>query len=224
MPTDPQSIINTGLITEDQLKKVCASLKPDRISKFVALFNSICPTYGIISKDIFHEFLANICEESGEFKVYEENLNYSAQRMTVVWAKRFPTVESAMPYAHNARSLAMKVYGNRKDLGNISDEDGFTFRGSGIIQMTGRSNFVNFGKWMESKFGIVNSPENWAELVRTSDEYSLHSACWIFSIAKKLNDEAERDEMKEIVKKINGGYTGYAERLRYYELAKKYVI
>jgi putative chitinase len=213
----------SDLISEGQFQKICPKLNINRIKLLVPLINSICPEYGINSADIFHEFFANLLEESGEFLHYEENLNYSVQRLMSVWEHRFPSVESAEPYAMNPQKLAKKVYGNRKDLGNLTEEDGWLFRGAGPIQITGRNNFTNFSCWMEKKFNLIKTPEVWAQILRSNDEYGLHSACWIFSIAMKLNDEAERDEMKEIVKRINGGLTNYAIRLKYYNLCKQYI-
>jgi putative chitinase len=214
------------LITETQMAQICPKLSkfPIRIKSLTSLLNSICPIYGINTKDIFHEFFANLCEESGEFLHLEENLSYSIDRMLAVWPTRFKSAASAKPYARNPKALAMKVYGGRKDLGNLTPEDGWLFRGGGPIQLTGRANFTNFARWMEKKFGIVKAPEVWADLLRTNDEYGIHSACWIFAIAMGLNDEAERDEMKTIVKRINGGLTNYPQRIHYYELAKKYII
>jgi putative chitinase len=52
-----------------------------------------------------------------------------------------------------------------------------------------------------------------ASRLRADIEIGIHSACWIFAVAKKLIDEAERNEMKTIVKKINGGYLGIEERM-----------
>jgi len=212
-------------ITADQLKQLCPKLNPTRINNLVSAFNIVCPLYGINTADIFHEFIANLCEESGEFTRYEENLNYStADRLMAVWPKRFPSWKDAQLYVNNPKGLAMKVYGRRKDLGNITDEDGWLFRGAGPIQITGRQNFTEFALWMRKKFNILKTPEDWAQILRSSDEYGLHSACWIFAISKKLIDEAERDEMKTIVIRINGGLTNYPQRLKYYELAKKYIV
>lgn len=212
------------LISEDQLRRICRNLTADRIKQLTILFNSVCPVYGIINQDMFHEFFANLCEESGEFSTYEENLKYSAKRIAQVWPARFKTIQEAVPYAMNPKALAMMVYGKRKDLGNVTREDGWLFRGGGPIQLTGRANFTHFAQWMEKKLGIIKAPEVWADLLRTNDEYALHSACWIFSIAMQLNDEAERDEMAVIVKRINGGMTNYPLRLHYYELARKYIV
>lgn len=214
----------TELITFEAFRLICRKLHPVRIKQLVGYFNTICPNYGINSRDIFHEFFANLCEESAEFTHYEENLTYSTpQRLQKVWPSRFPTLDSALPYVSNPKALAIKVYGARKDLGNISPEDGWMFRGSGPIQITGRAMFTAFAKWMHDRFSINKTPEQWAEVLRSSDEYGIHSAAWLFAIAKKLNDEAERDEMETIVRRINGGLTNYPARLMYYRLVKKYL-
>lgn len=215
----------TTLITPDQFKKICPNLNSKRIDVLVPLINKVCPEYGIDTADIFHEFFANLLEESGCFLRYEENLTYTTpERLMQVWPRRFKTRDSAIPFTNNPKALAMLVYGKRQELGNLSREDGWLFRGAGPIQITGRGNFTAFAAWMNQKYLLKKDPEKWAELLRTSDEYGLHSACWIFAIAFKLIDEAERDEMKTIVKRINGGLTNYPIREKYYELAKKYIV
>lgn len=87
-------------------------------------------------------------ETGGAMQPIEENLNYSAKRLTQVWPKRFPTLDAAKPYANNPPALANKVYGGR--LGNALNE-GWLFRGRGLIQITGRENYA--------KFGIASAPE-----------------------------------------------------------------
>jgi len=212
------------MITGTILKLICPKLNTERADKLADYLDKICPQYGIDTPDIFHEFLANLAHECREFTKYEENLNYTAKRMTEVWKTRFPTLDAALPYEKNPAKLAEKVYGGRKDLGNVQPGDGFMFRGSGPIQMTGRYNFTAFAAYMRSKFNLQKTLAEWADLLRTNDEYAIHSACWIFAISKKLIDEALADNMKEIVRKINGGFTGMQDRDRYYQLCKKYVL
>lgn len=198
-------------------------MHPDRIIILENALNSICPQYGINVADIMHEFLANVLVESSCFARYEENLSYSAKRLTEVWPHRFPDIDTALAYEHNPRLLAAKVYDGRADLGNTQPGDGFAFRGSGPIQLTGRRNMEKLAAYLQNNFGLKKSPEEVAELIRTSDEWGIHSACWLFSIAKKLNDEALDDMMKDIVKRINGGLTGYPDRLHYYYLCKQLI-
>ena len=82
-------------------------------------------------------------ETGGQMQPVSENLNYSAQRLTQVWPKRFPTLSAAKPYANNPQRLANKVYGGR--LGNVDPNDGWLFRGRGLAQITGRENYAKFG-------------------------------------------------------------------------------
>ncbi len=83
-----------------------------------------------------------------------ENLNYSADRLTQVWPKRFPDLASAKPYARNPRKLANKVYGGR--MGNKAADDGWRYRGRGLPQITGHDNYA--------MFGIADAPEKAAEM------------------------------------------------------------
>ena len=88
-------------------------------------------------------------ETGGAMQPVTENLNYSAKRLTQVWPGRFPTLASAQPFANNPRKLANRVYGGR--LGNVQDDDGWLYRGRGLAQITGRTNYA--------KFGIAGAPE-----------------------------------------------------------------
>lgn len=81
-------------------------------------------------------------ETGGRFQPVEENMSYSAKRLTQVWPKRFPTLAAAHPFANNPKGLANKVYGGR--MGNALNE-GWTYRGRGLIQITGKDNYAKFG-------------------------------------------------------------------------------
>ena len=210
------------VLTGDILKQIAPRL--NRADKIAELLTTICPQYGINSADILHEYLANLCEESGEFTDYEENLYYSKPgRLMQVWPHRFLTIDSAIPFIKNPQKLGEFVYGIRKDLGNTQPGDGWNFRGSGPIQITGRLMFTLFAGYMRKKFGIIKTLNEWADLLRNNDEYGIHSASWLFAISKKLIDEAEADLMKTIVKKINGGYTNMERRTVYYTVCKKLI-
>ena len=208
------------LISAIALKRVCWKTGAPEAGVLTDVINSVCPLYGI-SKLILHELLANILHESHEFTKYEEDLNYTAKRLMEVWPVRFKTIQQAEACAYQPQKLAVKVYNGR--MGNTEPMDGWDFRGSGPIQMTGRSNFTCFASWMDRKFSISKTELEWARLVRTDHVAGMHAACWIFTQAKKLNDEALQDNMKRIIEKINGGLQGFKERMEYYELCKRYI-
>lgn len=213
-----------SLITKDQLKKVCPSLKDDRSTLIANLINEICPKYGINTKDILHEFLATIAHESGEFTIKVENMNYTTpQRLVDIWPSRFSLTGGngklkASDYVRNAEKLANEVYANRMGNGNPASGDGFRYRGAGFSQITGFDSYSKYAKYI--KKGTAEA----AELVRTTDEYALDSACWLFAIEKGLLDEADKDDFLTVTRRINGGVIGLADRVKYYERAKQFVV
>lgn len=211
------------MVTDIQLKQICSRLNDQRAIEVADTINKVCPMYGINTSDILHEFLANVIHESAEFTRYEENLRYSARRLMQVWPSRFKTLDVAKQYEYNAPKLAEFVYGGRRDLGNVKEGDGFTFRGSGAIQTTGRRNTELFAAYMKSKFGIDKTPEQMAILMRTTDEYAIHSACYFFAVSKKLIQAAIDDNIELIAKRINGGFIGMKDRTKYYKLCIKYI-
>ena len=86
-------------------------------------------------------FIGQCAHESNNFKTLEENLNYRPETLMKVWPSRFPDLATADKYAHNPQALANKVYAGR--LGNNQENDGWNFHGRGLIQLTGRENYVN---------------------------------------------------------------------------------
>lgn len=88
--------------------------------------------------------LATAHHETGaRFAPVEENLNYSAKRLTQVWPSRFRTIAAATPYANNPQKLANKVYGGR--MGNTGTDDGWRYRGRSFTQLTGKDNYAKYG-------------------------------------------------------------------------------
>jgi putative chitinase len=217
------------LTTPAIVKELCPRLHIQRAGNISAVLNTLCPLYGISSADILHEFLARLLEECQEFSCYEENLNYSADALIKNFGRHRISIDDAKRFGRtvdhqaNQKEIANRIYGGqwgKTNLGNIEPNDGFDFRGSGPIQMTGRGNLTLFAAWMEKKFKEKKTVQQWAEELRTSDVYGIHSACWLFSISKCLIDEALNDNLYEIVKKINGGTNGLDQTKKYYEKCK----
>ena len=201
------------LITKEQLKQIAPTLSDERAAYMADLLNEICPNYGIDTLDKFHEFLANVVQESGEFSHKVENMNYSANRLFAVWPSRFKNLFEAQKYARKPVELSNFVYGGR--MGNNQPNDGWDFRGGGFIGLTGREVYTKYGNYIDK------DPFLSAQLVRSEDYYALDSAAWFFSVLKGLNDEAERDEWRKVVKSINGGFIGMDVRAKYYERVKQ---
>lgn len=85
------------------------------------------------------DFVGQVLHETAMLERLVEDLSYSAQRLTEVWPKRFPSLASATPVAWNPEGLAERAYGGR--LGNTARGDGFKYRGRGIPMVTGKTNY-----------------------------------------------------------------------------------
>lgn len=91
------------------------------------------------SMDFAYCFATTHHETGGAMVPRVENLNYTtASRIRAVWPSRFTNDAAAAPYVRNPQALANKVYGGR--LGNTLPNDGWDFRGMGLVQATGREN------------------------------------------------------------------------------------
>lgn len=222
------------LITIDILKKICPNNKDQfRLLEVTHAINTICPQYGIKNADILHEFLANLLEESGEFTTMSESLNYSTQALKEKFGRHRISLADCDKYGRidgkqraDQKAIANILYGGewgKKNLGNTEPNDCWDLRGGGFIQTTGRKNYDLFRNYMSQRFKETKSIYEWAELIRTNVIYAMHSACYIFAIAKGLIDEAINDEMKKIVQRINGGLMNYPKRLNYLKLCEKYI-
>lgn len=124
-----------------------------------------------------------------------------------------------------------KAYEGRVDLGNKYPGDGVKFRGRGIFQTTGRSNYLQLGITNGHRDLFINNPGLLEE-----PEYAVWSACEFWK-TRGLNDAANHDDTDLLNKKykkkiiavspvefisitINGGYNGMKDRKKYYALAK----
>jgi putative chitinase len=150
-------------------------------------------------------FVGQVAAESG-FKIQEEDLNYThASRLVEVYPHEFPTEASTAGYVGNPTALANRVYANRLGNGDEASGDGWTFRGVGLIQLTGRTNFTLFGK------SVGKSPEEAATYCLTQEGAAL-SAAWYWD-TNKLNDLADLWEVTLTTKKINGSTEDAARRV-----------
>jgi len=174
--------------------------------------------YGITTDLRIAGFMAQCAHESTDFTVLEENLNYSESALNRVFSRYFgPRKEDASEYARNPEKIANYVYMDKNRsksgrLGNTESGDGWRFRGRGIKQLTGRTNYEKFGKT------VGMSAEEAAEYVATP-KGALESACWFWK-TNKLEKFADKDDIVGLTKKINGGTIGLEDREKRYKDAK----
>lgn len=221
------------MITPDQLTEIAPSIKGQKAVSISASLNKICPQYGINTSDIFHEYIANVLVECKEFTQFEENLHYSSESLINNFGRHRISMEQALLYGKNSehgsnpKAIANIIYGGefgKNQLGNEQPTDGWDFRGSGPIQLTGRNNHTAFNLFYADKFKNRFTVNEMASFLRGNTDMGIHSACWLFSIAKNLIQLAINDDMKAIVKKINGGYNGMDLRMAYYIKAQQVIV
>ena len=164
-------------------------------------------------------FFAQTSHETGGFKAFSENLNYSAQGLQGIFGKYFPgTLEES--YARQPEKIANRVYASRMGNGDEASGDGWKYRGRGALQLTGKANYEAFAKYLGHN-EVLENPD----LVAT--KYAFESAMFFFErnklwtiCDKGINDAA----ILELTKRINGGTHGLEDRkaktYKYYEYVK----
>jgi putative chitinase len=164
-------------------------------------------------------FFAQTSHETGGFKAFSENLNYSAQGLQGIFGKYFPgTLEES--YARQPEKIANRVYADRMGNGNEASGDGWKFRGRGALQLTGKANYEAFAKYLGNN-EVMENPD----LVAT--KYSFESAMFFFERNKlwAICDQGINDAaILTLTKRINGGTHGLEDRkaktYKYYEYVK----
>jgi len=162
-------------------------------------------------------FMAQCAHESADFTRLEENLNYSADALYRVFGKRyFKSKSHAQEYHRQPEKIANYVYmdknrSRRGALGNVEDGDGWRFRGRGIKQLTGRSNYTAFGN------DVGMSAEDAAEYLSTK-QGAFESACWFWE-KNNLERYADRNDIVGMSKRVNGGKIGLDDRKARYARA-----
>jgi putative chitinase len=166
-------------------------------------------------------FFAQTAHETGGFKAFSENLNYSADGLNKIFPKYFKNAgRDANAYARNPEKIANVVYASRMGNGDEASGDGWKYRGRGALQLTGKSNYEAFAKYLGHN-EVLENPD----LVAT--KYAFESAMFFFErnklwaiCDKGINDAA----ILELTKRINGGTHGLEDRktktYKYYEYVK----
>ena len=160
-------------------------------------------------------FFAQLSHETAEFKLFSENLNYSADGLKKIFPKYFPTSILANAYARNPEKIANRAYASRMGNGDEASGDGYKFRGRGAIQLTGKSNYQNFANH-------IGKPEIMTKPDLVASDYAFESAIFFFDRNKlwDICDKGVTDAtILSLTKRINGGHNGIKHRS---ELTKKY--
>jgi putative chitinase len=170
--------------------------------------------YFKLSPERIAHFFGQTAHETGSFQIYTENLNYSASGLRAIFGKYFPST-TAESYARQPIKIASRVYANRMGNGNEASQDGWKYRGRGVIQLTGKENYQAFANSIKNQ-EIMTNPD------LVADEFAFESAMFFFNKNKlwTIADRGVNDAaILAITKKINGGTNGLEERS---SLTKRY--
>lgn len=158
-------------------------------------------------------FLAQALHETGGFTILRENMNYSPARLIQIFGVNHHsaaiTAAEAEQIARQPEAIAERVYGlgnprKARELGNTQPGDGFRFRGNGVLQTTGRSNHRRMGEACGLDF------EDNPELI-TAPAHALKPALHEWT-ENNLNVCADKNDLRTITLRINGGLIGLNER------------
>lgn len=149
-------------------------------------------------------FLANCAHESQGFRRVSENLNYSVDGLRRVFPRYFDE-SLAQHYARKPEAIANHVYAHRLGNGDERSGDGWKYRGRGLIQLTGRSNYRAYSPKAEANPDLLLEPF-----------YAADSAGWFWH-KNDLNTLADRGDVTALCRRINGGLNGLVEREKHYD-------
>ena len=164
-------------------------------------------------------FFAQTAHETGGFKAFSENLNYSADGLQKIFGKYFPGLLEES-YAKKPEKIANRVYADRMGNGSEATGDGWKYRGRGALQLTGKANYKAFSDYLKNPL-VMEQPD------LVAGELAFESAMFFFD-KNKLWDICDKGVTKETIlaltKRINGGTHGLADReeksFKYYGLLK----
>lgn len=206
------------MVTLEQISKLAPGVRPGYMQAFAAA-QPVLESFGIAQSPLrVAHFIAQLMHESGALTKEYENLNYSARRLVQVWPWRFKPHGPLDPeaYAHNARKLANEVYGGR--MGNTGPQDGYMYRGRGLLQLTGKGNYA--AATARVRRCVPSGPD----FAREPD--AVLTPDWCLAVAagewasRGCNQLADAGDLEQITRRINGGTTGFVERQEWLRQAR----
>ena len=194
------------MINADQLRQL--GIDPNLVDPF----NETFQRFGILTPAQQASWIGQCGHECGNFRIMEENLNYRAPTLLKLFPKTPKrqwgfTPEEAAAYEKQPQKIANRIYSNRMGNRDEASGDGWRFRGSGFLQLTGHANFYHAGQALGVDF--VMQPE----LVRTP-MYAAQTAGWFWQ-TQKLNQYADNGDFVTMTKRINGGTIGLEDRIKH---------
>ncbi|MGC6360448.1 glycoside hydrolase family 19 protein [Bisgaard Taxon 45] len=158
---------------------------------------------GCLTKPQQAMFLAQCGHESVGFSIFTENLNYSEQALLRVFRRYFDEM-SAKRYARKPEMIANRVYAARMGNGSEESGDGWRYRGRGIVQITGKSNYTAFKAWLGRDINIDD--------IATNIDLAVKAGIWFWI----RNEIADVTSVEKATRRVNGGLNGLEDRVNLY--------
>jgi putative chitinase len=225
--SETTDIFDLNKLTPEIISKSTGSTL-DKAKEYLPYFQQIFPAFNLNTKLRIAAFLSQVGHESGGLKSTKENLNYSTEGLANTWPSRFAAKLQNGQYAKNsvgrylpstlankiARNpvlIALSSYSNRMGNGGPETNDGWKYIGRSLIQVTGKSNYALLT--LDTGIDFISKPEL---LEQTS--FAVLSACWFWN-KNNLNLYADKSDILNLTKKINGGTIGLVHRTELYNKA-----
>lgn len=196
-------------LNSDLLKKIFPLGRNNEL--YLPHLNKLLPEYAVNTPLRIAHFLAQVGHESAQLNTVSENLNYSYAGLLKVFGKYF-NLRTAVLYARKPEKIANRVYANRMNNGDEKSGDGWKFRGRGLIQCTGQSNYERLAKF-------IDKPVEETVAYLETPEGAVLSAVWYWH-ERRINTIADRDDLEAVTRAVNGGLNGLKDRRIYLQRAK----
>lgn len=174
--------------------------------------NKALSRYEIKDKTEIAMFISQCSYESEYFTVLEESFNYTPKKLFESFKNRLNGIEEAKEICkYGERVIANFIYNGRFGNGYETD-DGYNYRGRGIIKIVGKDNYKCYGDKIE--VDIVNYPNLLLEY-RTS----CLTACCYWN-EKGSSIYAKNGDLEAVTKIIKGELNSLDKRYKLFETAK----
>jgi putative chitinase len=192
---------------------VAAGLAPTQARQWAAPLATAALRFGIDRPVREAAWVSQCAHESGGFVHLEENLFYTtAERVRAMWPTRVPSLDIAATLLRNPKALANRVYANRNGNGDEASGDGWAYRGRGLLQLTGRANYLAAAAALDQPY------KSQPDLV-SQPLHAAMTAAWFFVAANGLV-LADASNIDALTRAINGpAMVGQADRRQRFEQA-----
>jgi putative chitinase len=193
------------MITAESLRTLCRQMSDEAAEKHAAALEKARQQSSVDTARRLAHLMGQLFVECGGFTKLEEGFNYRPERLDAVFKAVKGIDDAKALLAKGPQAVASRVYANRLGNGDEASGDGWNYRGSGYVQLTGRSNYEKFGSIVG--IDIVSDPE----LARQPE--SAARLAFAFWDAKGCSPLADKGDLEGITRKINGpAMLGLAER------------